>query len=128
LTHASVRCNWCGAEITDPEFRERADGERKEYFAHQRQHDAQSLRKIEGININTTDPLWGSALPYSPSLARTQRQRLDRAADLRRQAAAESQLPRGEASAAGGDISVPVSKEPEQPATPADRFGHLEIE
>jgi hypothetical protein len=125
LAQASVRCNWCGAEIVDPEFRARAENERDAYFAHQREHDASAIRKIESININVADQ-WNSALPYAPSVALNQRQRALRAAQRRGSTNFYARRPEEQAGTASTEAPPPAD-EPVAPAAPADRFGHLEF-
>ncbi len=43
LSHISVRCNWCGAEIEDPAYLAQAEVERAASRAEQALHELQSL-------------------------------------------------------------------------------------
>lgn len=57
LSKASVRCNWCGTEIEDPAYQAQAENEREAFFAHQAEHDAQSIANMRAVNANVYDPL-----------------------------------------------------------------------
>jgi hypothetical protein len=66
LSHASAKCNWCGAEIVDADYQAQAQADREAYFVHQAQHDAQSLAQIDAINVNAYDTILDpfTTLPY----------------------------------------------------------------
>ncbi len=44
VSHASLRCNWCGEEIKDPEYQANAKVEREIFQVDQAMHDAASRR------------------------------------------------------------------------------------
>ena len=65
LSHASARCNWCGAAINDADYQARAQAERDAFFAHAAAHDAQSLAAAEALLLPGAgfDPLMLAPMP-----------------------------------------------------------------
>ncbi len=51
LSTASPSCNWCGKEIPDAAYQQRAAAEREAFHVQQALHDAASLAAIEGLSM-----------------------------------------------------------------------------
>jgi hypothetical protein len=70
LSHASVRCNWCGAEINDESYQQQAAQERALFRAHEAERDA--IEAARSLNSTYNSVVLGSPLgAVSSSLANT---------------------------------------------------------
>lgn len=67
LSHASMRCNWCGAEINDEGYQQKAAQERAIYRAHESYRDA--IESARAVNSSFTSVIWGSPLGAVSSLS-----------------------------------------------------------
>lgn len=75
LSQASPTCNWCGREIEDTAYQQRAAVAREAFFVEQAVHDAASLAAIEGLSFGSPwqsplDPLTGLPLGGWPLAGR----------------------------------------------------------
>jgi len=60
LTHASLKCSWCGAEITDPTYQAEAMREREAFDFHDEQRIALEESRIANLRFqNNTALLFG---------------------------------------------------------------------
>lgn len=77
LSQASPTCNWCGREIEDTAYQQRAAVTRDAFFVEQALHDAASLAAMEGFGmgnplgmgtpwLSPLDPLTGLPLRRLP--------------------------------------------------------------
>ena len=71
LSQASPTCNWCGREIEDAAYQQRATVAREAFFVEQALHDAASLAAIEGLPVGNPwlsplDPLTGMPMMRLP--------------------------------------------------------------
>jgi|SRR5579883_1752466 len=69
LSHASVRCNWCGAEVADESYQQQAAQERALFRAHEAERDA--IEASRALNSSYTSVILGSPLGPVSSLMNT---------------------------------------------------------
>lgn len=146
LSKASSCCNWCGKEIESADYQVQAQAEREAFFAHQAQHDAQSLANIHAIDVYASDvyggPTWPGGRGRVPDQARRVEQQAQTVAQKAQAAGTRAATPRTESGfpLRGGvapQPSVPPARPPEpedtpeaeeeMPETSGQRFRHLEL-
>lgn len=112
LSHISIRCNWCGAEIEDPAYLAQAEVERAAARAEDALHSLQSRMIL--VNAPTSAPF---AILPEDAVTRLGRLEFEALEQARRET-----LHRVKQQKAAEETPV------EGPATEAhDRFGHLEL-
>lgn len=122
LSHISIRCNWCGAEIKDPEYRAQAEVEHAALRAEDALHSLQLLT------------LCPPAEPYSrfdqictvfglPAL----QSQTDQAALVKRAEYAAWEQARREALLHAQQLKASQEQVAEGDSETEDRFGHLEL-
>ena len=121
LSQASSCCNWCGHEIPDANYQQRAEAKREAFFIEQALHDAVSLARIESLDVNPLltplDPLTNMPFPRA-SPSRPRPGTAPPAPAFGRSFPAGPATPPAEATAA---------EETPSGDTTGDRFRHLEL-
>lgn len=144
LSKASVRCNWCGTEIEDPTYQAQAENRREAFFAHQVEHDAQSLANMRALNANAYDPLRPNIplidglLPgFDPRFSGTRQRARQTQEDRAIHQAVDRALAEQQAAKQQTETQRPIAAQTEPPSIPeppketpevsGDRFRHLEL-
>ncbi len=74
LSHSSKRCNWCGEELSDPDYVRQAEANRAAYFLHDRLEAAAEAARVGafnplfGLGLIPGGPYIGDAIPPGPAL------------------------------------------------------------
>ena len=130
LSHISVRCNWCGTEITDPAYLAQAEVERATSRAEDALHSLQSLTVSptteQYSRFGQVRALLGLPTPSRQDAMFAQHAEYEACEQIRQAAVLHAQLyaQQQRASQTGqGDETLAEEHQTEA----HDRFGHLEL-